>query len=215
MTQLEISKPTIEGSFKGCGYVLMPFALKGRIEPCGTSTFKVAFTQTYDDDHIKICTGTFDGKTGVIAGTWRYSYEAENIGRPLHLIKMPPSLYRFRYSDTQFTSHPARARWNFACFAVLYQVRRRLWSWNLIKERCEEKRRFVDLMMGWEMGGSGGVAILTEDEDAEFNALKTRLSTADHMLYNSVYELHKKERFRVVTRQWVAILILFTFNDKE
>jgi Vacuolar sorting-associated protein 13, N-terminal len=200
MVQLSIAKPTAEGDFEGHGYVLIPFTIKGKIEPSGPSTFKVTYSQKYVGSE-RFCTGILDGKTGIISGTWRSSDEAENISHPLHLIQMSPSLYRFRYTDAEFKSNPARARWKFACAAVLYQVKRRLWSWSLIKEKCSEKRRFIELKTRWEIGGANNVPMLTDEEDEELVQLRLRLSTADHVLYDTVYRLKKEEMFRLFARQ--------------
>jgi hypothetical protein len=182
MTVLEFGKPSGEGHFEGRGYIaLAPFTVSGTIEPSETSGFKITFTKTYEDNDQKICEGKLDGTTNAINGTWYFTDDTDE-GRdargPLYLIRMPASLYRFRYTSAQFSSNPARARWRFACDAVLYQVRQRFWSWKFMKARCVERRRFIYL---WTNSDH-----LPSVEAAEYKSLNQKLAASDNSLYCSI-----------------------------
>jgi hypothetical protein len=184
MVHLEIGAPTNEGHFEGHGYTLYPFTITGIIEPSEGSNFKVSFTHAFEDGDQKLCNGTLDGGTGIITGGWHWDDAGDDESGPLFLIQMPANLYQFRYTDAQFTSHSARARWSFACAAVLYQVRRKLWSWNLMKAKCMERRRFLDLTIRELMDGNDDMTPLSESEATELNDIKKRLATADHLIYD-------------------------------
>jgi hypothetical protein len=189
MIHLEIGAPTHEGHFEGHGYSLSPFNVTGRIEPSEGSNFKVSITHAFESGAEKLCNGTLDGGTGIITGGWHFDDEADDDENgPLFLIQTPANLYQFRYTDAEFTSHSARARWSFACAAVLYQVRRRLWSWDLMKAKCTERRRFIDLTIRKliMIDGIDDMTPLSWSEAAELNDIQKRLATADHLIYDSL-----------------------------
>jgi hypothetical protein len=198
MIQLEIGKPDGEGHFKGRGYLYSAFTLEGMVESSDAPGIKVTFTKFYEHIFKKICEGTLDGRTGAITGRWHYHDEAEDTRGPLRLVQMPPSIYQFRYTDAQFVSNPATARWAFACAAVLHQVRQQLWSWKFMKARCVDRKRFVHLWTRSEMAGVFHFVPLTEDEEAELRGLRQRLPTADHLFYRSIGEFQLRKSTRHV-----------------
>jgi hypothetical protein len=196
MIQLEIEKPDAEGYFEGRGYVLLRFSLKGRIEPGEGSDFKVTFTKMYGDAAVKHCTGRLDGTTGAITGRWHFADETDDVRGPLYFVRTPPSLYRFRYAEPQLASNLARARWIFACAAVHFQIKQRLWSWKLMKERCIERRRYIELhtrQTRLNMAGSAGVTPLNADEEIELNRLRQTVSTPEQLLYDSIAEFQLRK----------------------
>lgn len=59
--------------------------------------------------------------------------------------RTPASLMKYRYSPQEVHKNPSRARWRFACNAVLHQVRETKLSWARIRDRGNKRRRFVNL----------------------------------------------------------------------
>ena len=202
MFRLEIGKPAEEGHFEGRGFIgLAPFVIEGTIEPNETSGFKVSFTKTFNDKTKKFCEGTLDGKTGIINGTWHCEDDTADDYGPLYLIQMPPSAFQFRYSDSQFTSNPARARWTFAIDAVLYQVKQRLWLWKFMKAKCVERRRYVDL---YTRSKYEVPEALNDATTEEYKLLNQHLSVDDNLLYRSVAEFQRR---KLTTHMYVSLLL--------
>jgi hypothetical protein len=196
MIQLEIGKPSPEGHFEGRGYAILPFTIKGTIEPSGTSDFNVTYTRSYVSKMKIFCTGTLDGKTGIIRGTWCIGQGTGDLHGPMQFLQMPASIYQFWYTDAQFASSPARARWSFACSVVHHQIQVRLWSWKLMKTRFVERRRYVDLITRLELAIAGNAAALDKNEDAELQSMNRRLPTPDRLLYYSIAEYKNRKTTR-------------------
>ncbi|KAH8814564.1 hypothetical protein DL96DRAFT_1820736 [Flagelloscypha sp. PMI_526] len=62
-----------------------------------------------------------------------------------HFTRTPSAVSSHRYSNKDFTANPSKARWRFACDAVLQQVRQKRLSWSILLERKRTKERVVEL----------------------------------------------------------------------
>ncbi|THU91631.1 hypothetical protein K435DRAFT_860160 [Dendrothele bispora CBS 962.96] len=67
----------------------------------------------------------------------------DGTSREVFLNRTPVSIYRFRYTPEEFVAGPARARWSFACRAVLFQIRQRTWSKSYFDTVLPEKLQLV------------------------------------------------------------------------
>ncbi|THU88449.1 hypothetical protein K435DRAFT_917088 [Dendrothele bispora CBS 962.96] len=78
-------------------------------------------------------------------GTSRVEGDRENADGTFFLCRTPVSVHRFRYTPEQYTAGRALARWKFACQAVLFQVRQRMWSKSYFRDILPERLRLVKL----------------------------------------------------------------------
>ncbi|KAJ7131765.1 hypothetical protein C8R43DRAFT_895670, partial [Mycena crocata] len=158
---------------------------------------KVEFTITWPDGWAATCTGQYHVETDTIAGSW--SNEAEYIepndatSHSFVLHRTPSHIYRFRYTPAEFETNPARARWGFAISAVIHNVQCAGWSWRYLRQRFEERRRFVHLIKSDKTARQELTpwVALDEDESLELEAFKTHVPPADTRFYNVIadYEL--------------------------
>ncbi|KAJ3011250.1 hypothetical protein NUW54_g2238 [Trametes sanguinea] len=90
----------------------------------------------------------------------------------------PPEVMVFYPSPAEFSRDKVKALWRFALDAILYDVRRRLFSWAFIKKRKDHRRRFVSLNFA-----TSTQIPLAPDQSAELDHLYRRLLPADIEFY--------------------------------
>ncbi|KAF5372882.1 hypothetical protein D9758_001516 [Tetrapyrgos nigripes] len=108
--------------------------------------------------------------------------------RTFVFTRSPAVAWRFRYSDAQYTDNPARARWKFACAAVLDGVQRRQFSWTWLAKRFQERKRFLELGIRkyLDRGGYSPRDPLLAFEIKELQLLKQNLYPTDAHFYHSL-----------------------------
>lgn len=192
LMQIAIRDGVEEGNFVGSGTDgLDRFCVSGQIKACGDSSFEVEFVKCYTRLQYgkKISwtyCGTLDTASETIGGQWD-SEAPKNIGT-FWLARAPAFSHLFRCSHAQFEECPARARWSFACAAILFQVKQRLWSWSFFRDRRMNRKRFLELYKRrelskvWHLPGD----TLNEEETAELHSLEQSLSPADARYYHSL-----------------------------
>ncbi|TFK64974.1 hypothetical protein BDN72DRAFT_962869 [Pluteus cervinus] len=135
-----------------------------------------------NDDPPLLCEGKFDPIRQRIEGWWTVSSESDSDTAPFNggvhdqtilFLRTPSRLHRFLYSPNDFAKNPARARWTFACNAIMHEVRRKAWSWTHFKSRISEIKRFVELHIRWTLDMSEITPNnpLSDEEDHELVAI--------------------------------------------
>jgi len=144
-----------------------------------------------------VCSGTFDPLSQVISGTVldKETQPISEENRTFVMTRTPTHLHRFRPA----LSHPlydiAKARWNFALSAILYQLRRKSFHQKQLHKRFVEQNKFFSLiyrafLVQWDYSP---VEKLSTLEEYELNKLRCILYPPDacfFMQYRSIRLLH-------------------------
>ncbi|KAF5376289.1 hypothetical protein D9615_008531 [Tricholomella constricta] len=110
--------------------------------------------------------------------------------RPFTLMRIPPTLLRYRYTPDQFAEDPVRSRWSFACSAALHQAQEVLWSRRFFEARFAERKRYVALTtraLIVQMGLTPQ-APLTPVEKGELEYLRRELNPSEARFYQALAE---------------------------
>ncbi|EAU90989.2 hypothetical protein CC1G_02376 [Coprinopsis cinerea okayama7 len=101
-----------------------------------------------DDGMCRSCSGSLNLSTDTITASWTDRRKKDNPDevdyQPFTLRRTPPMLYRHRYTASQFVEDPVRARWSFACNAILHEVQAQMWSRRFFEAKFAERKRFVE-----------------------------------------------------------------------
>lgn len=191
LLELTFASCAEDGQFQGHGHEAIdgPFAISGKIQRGEASDFELTFTREFPKNverSLIFSTGQLDSMTGGINGVW--GYDSEHMVLTMRLTRTPVHLYRFRCTQDQLATNPARARWTFACKAILYQVQQRNSSWSFMKQRIAERKRFVYLYTRRDLGWAwySPLEFLAPGEWDELAALELKLSPYDNRLYRLI-----------------------------
>lgn len=121
--------------------------------------------------------------------------------------RSPAALLRFKSKASTLGKTTARARWSFAITAVIYDVQRRLWSWQWLKTRALERKAFINLhkRRALELNNLTPRETLTVEECGEITRLRQDLTPADARFYMSLLEY---EIARLVKHKCVPCYLL-------
>ncbi|KAI0960928.1 hypothetical protein AcV7_000168 [Taiwanofungus camphoratus] len=156
------------------------YTVSGRCIPTEEGTVKVTFTYI-SDNQTEYFSGCLDEASSII-GTWGRDEDTDYHYSKLILRKIPWEVMCSRPSPSAFDNNMARALWRFAISAVLYQVRRSLWSWSFFRERRDNRRRFIALnIRNWTYGRT-----LNSEETTEYLRLRQSFSAEDASFYRSI-----------------------------
>jgi hypothetical protein len=191
LVDIVITNCTADGQFEGHGFEAMDgqFEVNGIIQPGDRSDFKVKMARKYLANMGRApidCVGGLDLIANKIQLNWGFT--SERMIKPVVLTRTPSPLYRFRYTNAAFESNRARARWSFACMAVLYQVRQRNFSWSFVQENIARRKRFVSIHIRRDLGWSLYAPIddLKVGEVDELQALELATSPYDNRLFRLI-----------------------------
>jgi len=122
-------------------------------------------------------------------GAWTDQSKGE-----INLLRIPASAHRFRYSVKAFEENQARARWSFATGAILYSVRRRLWSWRLRHGLRSGDGSLSYICWHFANNYDG----LEEAEKAELKGLERNLPPVDAQFYRSISHFQFKSSLHML-----------------
>ncbi|KAG6906642.1 hypothetical protein DXG01_012817 [Tephrocybe rancida] len=160
----------------------------------------VDFIMSYEDGYWIRCVGDLDPSTATIMGDW---FSTDFTGEPkstpgsdsnnrcdgsFQFFRTPATLVRFRYSQEAFQNNNARARWAFACAAVLYQVQRDRLSKDFVVTHLRNGRRFKELALKRliERTGDTKRTPFTEAERQELRELESNICPSVDQFYYSI-----------------------------
>ncbi|KAF8069331.1 hypothetical protein FPV67DRAFT_1492030 [Lyophyllum atratum] len=173
---------------------------------------KVDFVMAYEDGYWLRCQGTLNTTAGTISGGWYcpdYASElkpipgsdaADRQDGNFQLSRTPAPLVRFRYSQAAFAENPVRARWFFACAAVLRGVQRDRLSKDYVMSRLRDGRRFKALVIKQliEINGYSRRNDFTQEERAELRTLEnTMCPTVDQFYYSMAGFVVNRQTFHL------------------
>ncbi|KAF7341977.1 hypothetical protein MVEN_01784700 [Mycena venus] len=154
-----------------------------------TISFKRSFPARYPAQYM---TGTYCATTETLSGTYSFeasSWENSDSGSEKD-EKMPHGAFIFRriapeymcFAPAPVEGKTARALWTFAIGAVLFDVRRKGWSWSYFEQRRDFRRKFIELYIrGTKFGPP-----LTQEDAAEWSRVVKFLTTSDSRFYHSL-----------------------------
>ena len=87
--------------------------------------------------------GQLDVLAGSISGSHGTCEDKEGHYSEFLMRRTPAQLLRFRPSPTAFIRNKASALWEFAASAVMYQVRKRLWSHTFFRDRWQHRKDYL------------------------------------------------------------------------
>lgn len=162
--------------------------------------YDIQFTITDDDDGLcRTCSGHLNMAADTITAAWCDRRKRENPDeidyQPFTLRRTPPFLHRYRYAPHEFAEDPVRARWSFACNAVLHEVQAKMWSRQFFERRFDDRKRFVELStrdMVVRMGLTPQQP-LTMAEKQQLDFLKRDLDPSEARFYHALaaFEIQK------------------------
>ncbi|KAI0356357.1 hypothetical protein OH77DRAFT_1503798 [Trametes cingulata] len=123
--------------------------------------------------------------------TLRGESELGPFGSPVHLVlkkNVSPETMMFYPAPAELRKNRPATLWRFAISVVLYDVRRRLFSWAYIKERRDRKRLLTSLLYARSRNGT----LHPDDQEDEWRLLDFT-TPADRHFYE--YALVEPERF--------------------
>ncbi|KAJ2926508.1 hypothetical protein H1R20_g10578, partial [Candolleomyces eurysporus] len=166
----------------------------------GKGGYDFTFAITDDDGGLcRTCTGTLSLATDTITATWSDRRKKDNPDevdyQSFILRRTPPFLYRYRYKQHEFSEDPVRARWSFACNAVLHQVQAKMWSRQFFERRFNDRKRFVELSVR-DLVVSMGLTPqnpLSTAEKQELDYLRRDLDPSEARFYHALatFEIQK------------------------
>lgn len=191
LLEITITSCADDGKFQGLGYEAVDgsFVVSGEIRYGDASDFEVTFTREFPGNMTRssiVCTGKLDSTTNGINGQW--GYDSDRMDYTMRLNQTPAPLYRYRYTRDQLATNPARARWTFACAAILHRVQQRNYSWSFMKQRIAERKRFVYLYTRRDLNWAWYTPLdfLDYGERDELATLELSLSPYDNRLYRLI-----------------------------
>jgi hypothetical protein len=194
LMQINVHTSAEDGSFDGGGADgLDTFTISGQVKHTAETDMEVRFVKDYARLQLGekiswVYHGTLDVATGTISGQWG-NEESGDLGT-FRLGRAPAWAHQFRYSPSELQENAALARWSFARGAALYQARQRLWSWSFFKNRCGNRKRFLELFKRRELTNSAWnfarAFYLTEEEVNELQILESSFTPADARFYHAI-----------------------------
>ncbi|KAL1410608.1 Vacuolar protein sorting-associated protein 13 [Vanrija albida] len=103
-----------------------------------------------------------------------------------HFYRRTHQYYKYRPPEEEFKENPAKARWKYALNAISAEVhdRNRKWSWDYLKERRDQRIKYVDLYV--QKLSLPEDTPLPPDEQEELDQLERELSFEDIRFFRSV-----------------------------
>jgi hypothetical protein len=161
----------------------------------GLEVSDITFTWTFtSSEDVYVFHGTLDPSTkSIIEGQW--GPDQDSLEHEFRFSRAPAFAHRFRCNPVDCTQNPARARWMYACKAILYSIQRRRWSWEFVRERLAERRKHVQLYIHNQqfIGEQSPSEEWTADQEAELTTLEDSLVEADRRLYRSIAEVERRK----------------------
>jgi hypothetical protein len=158
------------------------------------------FAITDDDGGLcRTCSGHLSISTDTITASWSDRRKKDNPNEidyaSFTLRRTPPFLHRYRYAPHAYAEDPVRARWSFACNAVLHEVQAKMWSRRFFEEKFNDRKRFVELStrdMVVRMGLTPQQP-LTMAERQELDFLRRDLDPSEARFYHALaaFEIQK------------------------
>ncbi|KAJ7093996.1 hypothetical protein B0H15DRAFT_905027 [Mycena belliarum] len=147
-------------------------------------SFRRSFHARYQTQYFS---GKWDCATETLTGTVGLEDDPSKHYSAFELKRIPPEYMCFWPSPAELEANRPCALWRFAIAAVRSDIRRERWAWSLIKERGENRRRFVELYIR-SSGSTVFGTPLTPLEWQELGRIKKTFSTADSRFLHSLAE---------------------------
>ncbi|KIK51733.1 hypothetical protein GYMLUDRAFT_120582, partial [Collybiopsis luxurians FD-317 M1] len=137
------------------------------------------------------CHGQFRPHAGTLTGEFSFiksDSDNDKEKNTFFFSRTPAFAWRFHTPFGQ-RSKTARDRWSFALNAVLDQVQRNRYSWNYLKARNAERKRFLELMVRQEVDIEYNLTPSNppnDEEGKELRLLTAKLHPTDARFYHSL-----------------------------
>ncbi|KAH8102306.1 hypothetical protein BXZ70DRAFT_891052, partial [Cristinia sonorae] len=133
------------------------FVISGRCyQEADNDTILVTFTMSYPSTGFgdEYWEGQIDESGSLVGYMGMYPYPATySESKRFVFRRIPGEIMALRPSPGSLMDNKARSMWQFAIDAVLYNVRRRLWSWSFFKARRDHRHRYLSLNLAyWSFG---------------------------------------------------------------
>ncbi|KAJ7628556.1 hypothetical protein FB45DRAFT_40380 [Roridomyces roridus] len=136
--------------------------------------------------------GSFSRSQQSLSGTWGAESDARTHDGVFIFKRLDPEYMCFFPAPAVMAARGrSRALWVFAAQAARYAVRRDMWTWSLIKEKTDNRKRFIELYIRATRFGRP----LARSEEEELGLVKKSFTTADSRFYHSIAE----NKIRVTT----------------
>ena len=191
-----------DGAFEGSGTdALGDFVIVGVIQLSavvflhkyttgGCTQWRYEGEITAENDEMTGCWGKPGEDESILSSTLIFA-NGGHIGS-FRLSQRPIEYFQFRPRPEEFAENNARALWKYALNSVIHGVRVRNLSWEYIRDRRDQRLRFIELYTRRrEMLGGWGEQLsywepLDSLEDEELDLLERTLNPADLRFYRSI-----------------------------
>jgi hypothetical protein len=205
---------TEEDAFYATGNQIMgghsdPYTLKGRTGLEADDVMDVDFEIKYSGGGKSIILeGEMDVVEGSVQGAWSFSDESLSGD---FVMKRSPDHLRYRCSPSVITESPARARWSFACAAVMHAVKKDSCTWSYLMDRFRDRKRYLELAKG-----ISHLERAAENADyTELTELHRRLDPADTQFCASIIKQSSRKPLPKVVHGYVHASTTFIFSSKD
>ncbi|KAJ7262295.1 hypothetical protein B0H12DRAFT_1105150 [Mycena haematopus] len=144
-------------------------------------TFKQTFPTRFSPQYFS---GQWSRSQQSLSGTWGSEVDPRTHDGLFIFKRIIPEYMCFFPAPAALRANKARALWTFAISAVRYTIRREQWSRALLKERTQNRKRFIELYIRSTRFGRP----LTTAEQGELGLIKKSFTTADSRFYHSIAE---------------------------
>ncbi|KAJ4475478.1 hypothetical protein J3R30DRAFT_3375675 [Lentinula aciculospora] len=174
-----------------------------------TSENHVRLVLLYEDKDLVTCEGSWNSERNVLSGTFTTGRLRKRKRKAIAndaassntsttkvtrkkketttflFTRTPAFAWRFHTPFGQLSTTP-RARWAFACNAVLDLVRRRSGSWHYLRNRTGERTRFLELLVRREVEDCSPSNPLSAEEGKEHRVMLATIHPTDARFYYSL-----------------------------
>ena len=159
------------------------FAIDGQCREVD-GVMKLSWKRSFPTQHYppQFWDGVWDPATSTISGTCGLDDMATSHPASFVFKRMTPEHTCFMPAPLDLEENKPRALWGFAIAAVLNDVRRKRYSWTFFKERRDNRKRYIELLIRLNYGE------LNEEEQWELARIRQTLTAADARLYETRYD---------------------------
>nr|GAT44916.1 predicted protein [Mycena chlorophos] len=149
----------------------------------------ISFTRTVTRYPTAYFHGTWKIGSNTLSGTFGLTDDPSTDPGEFIFKQIDPENVCCMPAPVELRSGKGRALWSFAIFAVLSRIRRNNCSWAFLKERRDNRKRFIELYIRSEHATvSFGKPLDDGEEWTEFTRLKKGFTNADSRWYHSLAE---------------------------
>ena len=125
--------------------------------------------------------GHFDPERDALTGVWGLSADLESALGKMEFRRIPARYFTVYPSIKELQDDKPRALWRFAITAVRNDIRRDHWSWSYFRQRRDDRKAIISLLVRTRWFGTP----ISDQEAETLRTIARRLISADAFFYDS------------------------------